>query len=233
MSHLRSIILTAVPRELLNTMHKLSDHSLTATRRLDDIYYSILEKFSTLRNTISSLQELSDLTKDLHHDFEEEAKENTNDIQAQIDALANFSAQQKKVTELEERIQRGRERAVQLDDRLANCKERVAWIDKRDREETEKTGRFYKMMWTILASAVALLVVVKIVYVSKVRDITPSISLEEVHRMVNFSDMAIPEPVREMLEGLKEGKSKVQLSKSDEPMPVEVENDRLRAFDDL
>jgi chromosome segregation ATPase len=111
--------------DLRAALQSLSDQSLKTSRRLDDTYYSILEKVSVLRQTIGSLQELSSLTKELQVNFESDTKELVEDVAGQVEGFDGFKAQQKQVSGLEERIKAGKERADALTTRLVQAKERV------------------------------------------------------------------------------------------------------------
>lgn len=115
-------------------MQTLSDQSIRTSRRLDDTYYSILEKVSTLRQTIGTLQELSGLTKELHSNFEADSQDLLDDVKSQFENSGNFDRQQKQVAVLEERVRAGKEKADALTARLAEAKEKV---DKRARSEAE------------------------------------------------------------------------------------------------
>ncbi|KAJ4344168.1 hypothetical protein N0V95_006283 [Ascochyta clinopodiicola] len=112
-------------RDLRTVLQSLSDQSLKTSRRLDDTYYSILEKVSTLRQTIGTLQELSSLTKELHGNFETDAQELLDDVQGQFESSNNFDTQQKQLAALEERIRVGKDKADSLTTRLTAAKERV------------------------------------------------------------------------------------------------------------
>jgi chromosome segregation ATPase len=125
-------------RDLRTALKTLSDQSLKTSRRLDDTYYSILEKLSVLRQTIGSLQELSGLTKELHDNFESDTKELLEDVQGQYDGFDNFDSQQQQIVDLEERMQVGKKKADSLTDRLAKAKERV---DARAQSESEWTAK--------------------------------------------------------------------------------------------
>lgn len=107
---------------------------MKTSRRLDDTYYAILEKLSTLRQTIGTLQELSGLTKELHGNFETDAQDLLDDVKGQLENSDNFDTQQKQVTLLEERIRAGKEKADALTARLAEAKETV---DRRARIEAQ------------------------------------------------------------------------------------------------
>ncbi|KAF2831412.1 hypothetical protein CC86DRAFT_366778 [Ophiobolus disseminans] len=121
-------------RDLHTALKSLSDQSLKTSRRLDDTYYSILEKASVLRQTIGTLQELSGLTKELHENFESDTKELLDDVQGQIDGFGSFDTQQKQIVDLEERVTASKNKAGSLTDRLAHAKERV---DARAKSEGE------------------------------------------------------------------------------------------------
>ena len=112
-------------RDLRAALQSLSDQSLKTSRRLDDTYYSILEKVSVLRQTIGTLQELSGLTKELHDNFETDTTELVEDVTGQVEAFDGFQTQQKQVSNLESRIKAGKEKADALTARLAKAKERV------------------------------------------------------------------------------------------------------------
>jgi predicted RNase H-like nuclease (RuvC/YqgF family) len=109
-------------RDLRAALQNLSDDSLRTSRRLDDTYYSILEKVSVLRQTIGSLQELSGLTKELHENFESESNELTEEVEGQFEGFDSFTAQQGKISDLEKRISEGREKADSLTARLSKAK---------------------------------------------------------------------------------------------------------------
>lgn len=127
-------------RDLRSALTSLSDQSLKTSRRLDDTYYTILEKVSVLRQTIGSLQELSGLTKELHDNFGSDAKELIDDVQGQFDSFDNFDSQQQQVLGLEERIHSGKQKADSLTDRLAKAKDRVdAWAQAETEWEAKNT----------------------------------------------------------------------------------------------
>jgi hypothetical protein len=112
-------------RDLRATLQSLSDQSLKTSRRLDDTYYSILEKVSVLRQTIGTLQELSGLTRELHDNFEKDTTELVEDVTGQVEAFEGFEKQQELVSGLEERIRVGKEKADSLTARLDRARERV------------------------------------------------------------------------------------------------------------
>lgn len=136
-------VLTCQNRDLRAALQSLSDQSLKTSRRLDDTYYSLLEKLSPLRQTIGTLQELSGLTKELHANFETDAHELIDDVQGQFDNADNFDTQQEQVAVLEDRIRLGKEKADALTARLAEAKERVDARAKSEAQWEASTNRTY------------------------------------------------------------------------------------------
>jgi len=121
----RCALLNVTHRDLRIALQSLSEQSLQTSRRLDDTYYTILEKASVLRQTIGTLQELSSLTRELHENFESDTTELIDDVKGQVEAFDGFKTQQEQVSVLEDRIKVGREKADALTARLAQAQERV------------------------------------------------------------------------------------------------------------
>jgi chromosome segregation ATPase len=133
-------------RDLRTALKSLSDQSLKTSRRLDDTYYSLLEKVSVLRQTIGSLQELSGLTKELHENFESDTKELVEDVQGQYDGFDNFDNQQHQIVVLEDRIQISKKKADTLTGRLAKAKERVDARAQAELEWAAKNSRTVSLL---------------------------------------------------------------------------------------
>ena len=129
-------------RELRTAVQSLSEQSLKTSRRLDDTYYTLLEKVSSLRQTIASLQDLCNLTKELHETFESDTKGLVEETQSQFEGFNNFEAQQGQVSALEERIRVGKEQADTLMARLADARNRV---ESRAKLETEREATISRM----------------------------------------------------------------------------------------
>lgn len=130
---------------LRTSLQNLSDKSLKTSRRLDDTYYSLLERIATCRQTIGSLQELSNLTNELHHNFESDTKELVEDVQGQLDGFNDFETQQEYVDALERRIKAGKEKAEALNGRMGEARARV---DKRMKLEAELEARNTRMEYS-------------------------------------------------------------------------------------
>lgn len=130
-------------RDLRAALQSLSDQSLKTSRRLDDTFYSILEKVSVLRQTIGTLHELSGLTRELHDNFEADTTELLEDVTSQVEAFDGFKTQQEQISGLEERIRAGKKRADALTARLEQAKERVGARAKSEAEWQAKNTRMY------------------------------------------------------------------------------------------
>ncbi|KAJ4322030.1 hypothetical protein N0V94_002609 [Neodidymelliopsis sp. IMI 364377] len=146
--------------DLRAALQSLSDQSLKTSRRLDDTYYSILEKVSTLRQTIGTLQELSGLTKELHGNFETDAKELIEDVQGNFENSDNFDTQQKQIAALEERVRVGKEKADALTARLAEAKERVDARAEAEARWEASTNRWWQYFGGIVVTIISLIVLI-------------------------------------------------------------------------
>ncbi|KAF2187741.1 hypothetical protein K469DRAFT_568939 [Zopfia rhizophila CBS 207.26] len=219
--------------ELRSSLQTLSEHSLKTSRRLDDTYYSILEKVSVLRQMIGSLQELSGLTKELHENFQSDTQELAEEVKGQVEAFDNFESQQEQVERLEERIKAGREKADALNARLEEARKRVQDRAKIEADWEAKTTR--KILWGILGT-IAGLIVVAILFqqfksIHSAHD--PEHPLKFGPRSI-LSDDSIPEPAKEVLLQHSATRQGPQTLSKPATSASAIENDsRLRIFDEL
>jgi len=149
-------------RELRTILQSLSELSMSTTRKLDDIYYSILEKVSILQSTVGSLQELSSLTRQLRHDFDDEAETLQDDMQEQINGFGGFNLQKSRIDSLESRIKGSREKADKLSERLQAAQERIHVLEVKEGEWQTTVNRRFTIFWTILGIIAALIVAITI-----------------------------------------------------------------------
>ncbi|KAF1959081.1 hypothetical protein CC80DRAFT_440307 [Byssothecium circinans] len=149
--------------ELRSSLQTLSNQSLKTSRRLDDTYYSLLERVSHLRQTLGNLQDLAGLTKELHENFDADTKQITEEIKGQFDSFGNFQEQQEQVTALEARIKAGREKADGLNARLTEAKKRVEARAKSEAELEARNTRRLRILWAIIGT-VALVILLAIVF---------------------------------------------------------------------
>jgi hypothetical protein len=142
------------------TLNTLSNNT---TRRLDNTYYSVLEKLSLLQNTISSLKELAGLTRELNEEFKNESEEIVGDIRVQLDGFQGFEEQEKRIADLQARIVQGRDKIKILGGRVDVVRERVEGWEKAEFEWQEKTRKRLRVLWTLM-SIVAVIVIALVVF---------------------------------------------------------------------
>ncbi|KAF1840047.1 uncharacterized protein K460DRAFT_323918 [Cucurbitaria berberidis CBS 394.84] len=220
-------------RDLRSALQSLSDQSLKTSRRLDDTYYSILEKLSVLRQTIGSLQELSGLTKELHDNFETDTKELIEHVEGQFEGFGDFKAQQEQVNGLEERIKSGREKAELLTTRLTKAKEHVDSKAKSEAQWEAKNTRRLRIFWGILGTITALIFALVLFHQFKPIHIPKDqkTSLDFASR-AKIMDAPIPDIAKEAIIGStpKIATSSIETSVAN---PLLEDDERLRGFDEL
>lgn len=220
--------------ELRASLQTLSEHSLRATRQLDDTYYSILEKASVLQSTIDRLQQLSTRMKELHSEFESETDKLGADIQAQIDGFGDFSHQKERVQELENRVKAGRERTGALTARLGDASKRIDARKELEAEWQAAARRRMKMFWSIVGAVIVLITLTVLVYSARTSSSQGStLGVPRPKHTLDLERVSIPSPVKELLSSIR-----TPSSSSPTQLPVftglSAEDDpRLRIFDEL
>lgn len=121
-------------------MNFLSDLAHGSTRRLDNTYYVILEKISSLRSTIRSLEELSSASSKLHDDFKTQVTELVAEANNQLGQYQNFHDQQSRVEALECRLNASRDRIKMINDRLETARSHAEEWGKREVEWQARTS---------------------------------------------------------------------------------------------
>ncbi|EPQ65623.1 Bgt-4217 [Blumeria graminis f. sp. tritici] len=141
----------------------LSVASNTISNRLDDSYYSILDKLSTLQSTVNSLKKLAIMTRELNIDFVAEGEDLIHAANAQLDSFNNFEDQAIHIKQLKERVESGRERMGILRERVKEVKMRVEGWEKREREQQDQTRKRLRILWGCLSGILVLVFMVRIV----------------------------------------------------------------------
>ncbi|KAI8671218.1 hypothetical protein NCS57_00596000 [Fusarium keratoplasticum] len=124
---------------LKQSLVELGTFSTSTARRLDETYYAVLEKMTTLQSTVSVLKELAEESQSIHNNFEKDAREIENDITVQIASMGQFKEHQDNIESLQARIQDGRARIRALSDRVDIVRERVELWERLDKESQDKT----------------------------------------------------------------------------------------------
>ncbi|KAK8203922.1 hypothetical protein HDK77DRAFT_82053 [Phyllosticta capitalensis] len=190
--------------QLQSALDTLSEQSMATTRRLDDTYYSILEKVSGLRSMIDHLQELSSLTKDLRDEFATDADDLAEEVNNSLDSIGDFKAQALQLDDFEARIVLSKEKARLLRVRLDAAKKRVDQREKLEEEWRIKTSRRLRMLWGILGALAALFLVSYILYGIRSQSADVAESLLSSNKSVDYD---LPSSVREVFQSLHSSQS--------------------------
>jgi hypothetical protein len=121
-------------QEIHTVFQRISDVSTEAGSKLDQVYYSILEKMTLLKSTISGLQEVYDQARGLNTQFDGNSKALKKDIDEQVDQFEGFKEQAGQVTQLEERIRKSRLTMDVLSERLEKAREKVKTLETQEAE---------------------------------------------------------------------------------------------------
>lgn len=148
-------MLIKVSSELRNVLLELNARSNSATRRLDNTYYSVLEKLSLLQSTINSLKELATMTRQLNDDFKVESEELVAEVETQLDAFHGLEEQQKKIRILEQSVKKGREKIETLASRVDVIRKRVEGWERGEVEWQEKARKRLKLLWILMSLCAA------------------------------------------------------------------------------
>lgn len=219
--------------ELRKSLVDLNTLSNNTTSRLDNTYYNVLEKLSILHGTIASLRELATLTRQLNNDFIKESTEVVQDIENQLDGFEDFHPQERKIENLEHRIERGREKAHMLGDRVDVVKQKIERWERVESEWQQRTRKRLKFLWAITAVALLLLVGLVAFQYTPARTHGPgtlrgfnvsniTVNIPELEDVFGNETQSLKRPAIDALEKLRQ-------------VPEdELEDDpRLRAFDEL
>ncbi|KAJ3954143.1 hypothetical protein N0V92_009357 [Colletotrichum tropicale] len=143
---------------LKKSLVDLSSFSTTTTRRLDETYYSVLEKKSMLHNTISAIKELAVASRRLTGEFEREAEEMARDVDGQLATFGQFNEQEQRIEALQTRIEKGRTRIQGLGERVDLVRRRIEGWERADREWQEKTRKRLRTVWIVMSVVFAILI---------------------------------------------------------------------------
>ncbi|WDK14165.1 hypothetical protein CGRA01v4_05446 [Colletotrichum graminicola] len=206
---------------LKNSLVELSGFSTATTRRLDETYYSVLEKKSMLQSTVAAIQELAVTSRQLMGEFKEQAEEMERDVAAQLDQFGQFGEQEARIASLQGRVETGRARIQGLSGRVDAVRRRIEGWENADREWQEKTRKRLRTIWIVMSVVFAVLIVLFVGahYLGGDRgaEIGGGTGLKGLERGLNRSSGAGGRPLPSLWEDRNERE----------------EEDRLRVFDEL
>lgn len=149
--------------ELRASLKVVEEVGMNSTRQLDDKYYSILEKASILRSTVTSLQQLAEECARIRTHFQEDSGELERETNNNISSFGNFDQQEKSIDDLVNRLKDSRDATGKLHDRLESARLRVEEYEKQENEFQSKRRARWRMIWAaslgILTLIVAILVI--------------------------------------------------------------------------
>jgi hypothetical protein len=145
------------------SLAELSTFSNATTRRLDDTYYSVLEKVDMLQHTIVALKELAGMSQETSRQFERDSEEIVGEMTTQLEAFGGFGEQERRIQALTARIHGGRDKVKALSERVDVVRERIEAWERADREWQERTRRRLKAIWVVTSVLLALLLVLLVV----------------------------------------------------------------------
>ncbi|KAK5117699.1 hypothetical protein LTR62_005122 [Meristemomyces frigidus] len=144
--------------QLRKALQSVEDLGMTATRQLDDTYYSILEKTSLLSSTCASLVELAQECRRLSASFSRDAGTLEQGTRDSISAFAGFEAQGNVVEAFVERLRESKDATAALDSRLEAARGRIEAFERRDRGAREGRRRRWRVVWCAGFAALVLVI---------------------------------------------------------------------------
>ncbi|THW99031.1 hypothetical protein D6D18_04893 [Aureobasidium pullulans] len=143
-----------------SALNALSRDAHTATRKLDDTYYALLQKVGLLKATIASFQDLHSCLDETTKDFATRSDSLVKDITGQIDAFQNMSQQDESIDQLVKRLHKAKERAESFESRLESCRLRLEQWEKKEQEKNKRNNRTWALALTGLTAFVILILAI-------------------------------------------------------------------------
>ncbi|EQK98387.1 hypothetical protein OCS_05900 [Ophiocordyceps sinensis CO18] len=126
---------------LKQSLGHLATFSTDTSNQLDLTYYAVLEKMSTLQNTVTAMKGLAEGLRDLCDGFDNDSRALESDTVSQLAALGRFEEHESKISSLQDRVRQGRARMQSLTDRVDVVRERIEGWERADRDWQGKTRK--------------------------------------------------------------------------------------------
>ena len=211
---------------LKQSLDQLGTFSTTTSRKLDETYYAVLEKMSTLQNTVGALKDLAETAQNIHRGFEKDSREIENDITLQLASLGQFQEHQGNIECLQARIQNGRAKIRALSERVDVVRTRVESWERADNEWQERTRKRLRSIWIFLSIGALVITVL-------------SLGARYVHPDFDVLHMDTGRPLRAAESMMKShfeaghAHSTSKVDQGDTRETPEDEDEPLRVFDEL
>ncbi|KAI9729783.1 MAG: hypothetical protein M1818_008397 [Claussenomyces sp. TS43310] len=161
--------------ELSKSLADLNALSNETTRQLDNSYYSILERLSSLRSTVASLKELATTMRALDDDFARGAQQLVGDVETQLDAFDAFREPQRRLQGLQARVAHGRDTIRVLGARVNAVHRRVERWEALEGRWQQKMRQRLRVMWGVMAAVILVLLGLWIFHYTAARTHGPAI----------------------------------------------------------
>lgn len=138
-------------------MVDLSTFSTEASRRLDDTYYSVLEKLGVLQSTVVALRELAGMSAEMNSTFDREARELAHEVESQLNGFGGLADQQARIEALQGRVRRGRAKVAALSGRVDAVRDRIEGWERADAALQERSRRRLRAIWVVVSAVVLVL----------------------------------------------------------------------------
>ncbi|ODA82946.1 hypothetical protein RJ55_01455 [Drechmeria coniospora] len=171
-------------RALSRSIARLNTFSTDMTKRLDDTYYAVLEKTSTLHSTVMALKDLAQSSRDIYDSFDKDSRHLESDVAGQLVAIGRFEGHERRISDLQSRISNGRAKIEALTSRVDVVRERIERWERADRAWQERTRKKLKIIWSV-TSVVTIVVIALVVGINYART-----ELDEPHHRGSDSAMA-------------------------------------------
>ncbi|KAI8966033.1 hypothetical protein F5Y11DRAFT_311207 [Daldinia sp. FL1419] len=148
---------------LRKSLVELGNFSTATTMRLDETYYSVLERLGILQSTLVSLKELTSMSQELDESFKAESQGLVDELEQQAGSFGHFDDQQRRIEELQGRIHAGRDTVETLSKRVDVVRERIEGWERADMEWQEKTRKRLKIIWIITSVVIFSLILILVV----------------------------------------------------------------------
>lgn len=146
--------------EVAAALNALSRDAYTATRKLDDTYYALLERLGMLKQAVQSLQDLSVKVVEARTAWDGDVEVTGREVEEKIGGFGGFEGQERAVEELMQRLRRGKEKAGVLEGRLETCRGRLENIQREEERERRVVHKRWGLCLGVLAAFVLLVVLV-------------------------------------------------------------------------
>ncbi|KAK7952096.1 uncharacterized protein PG986_007824 [Apiospora aurea] len=184
---------------LKKSLTDLNTFSNDTMRRLDDTYYAVLEKLSTLQSTLVAMKELACMSQEMNEVFKKDSLELVTEVETQLDSFGQFDEQEERIEALKGRILTGRQKVQSLSERMDRVHRRVENWERADKDWQERTRKRLRIVWII--TSIMLFVVIGAFFTAQYG---PSVDVPALSDIVSDS---IPDAVVDFVSGNKQSEN--------------------------